>query len=457
MKQALLIIAFILIGILPAAAEDLSAMVARELSDGTYEGISSARMQRPSTKGEHDPSIRFMESSLQRQPSAPIASITLATHDSLPLTLNDDVAYFIHFFQTRGKETYSRWLASSTRYLPVMKDILRREGLPETLVYVAMIESGFKLHARSVANAVGPWQFMAGTGQRYALRIDQWVDERRDPVKATMAAAMYFKDLYALFNQDWYLAAAGYNAGENKILRAIDRYDSMDFWELCKGDYLKQETKQYVPKLLAAAIIAQNPEKYGFTKTIILPVTEYDTALLTSQTDLGLVARLTGTSLQTIRELNPSLLQNSTPPDYRDFMLKIPKGTKEDFERGIAGVPPEERYKITARAERPVARSKKVASPQAGHPAETVEHPKGVPAAAEVLVPEEKQVLTKLPDTMVSKLYYTVRRGDTVTAIARRFKVPAAMIEAWNNIKSTVLVPGHQLVVARYETKESIH
>ena len=172
---------------------------------------------------------------------------------------------------------------------------------------------------------------------------------------------------------------------------------------------------------------------------------------------MGLVARLTGTSLQTIRELNPSLLQNSTPPDYRDFMLKIPKGTKEDFERGIAGVPPEERYKITARAERPVARSKKVASPQAGHPAETVEHPKGVPAAAEVLVPEEKQVLTKLPDTMVSKLYYTVRRGDTVTAIARRFKVPAAMIEAWNNIKSTVLVPGHQLVVARYETKESIH
>jgi membrane-bound lytic murein transglycosylase D len=118
----------------------------------------------------------------------------------------------------------------------MMKEILRKEGLPDELVYVAMIESGFQLNARSWANAVGPWQFMSATGRRYSLRIDQWVDERKDPVKATMAAAMYLKDLYGMFKNDWYLAAAGYNAGENKIFRAIDKYDTSDFWELSKGE-----------------------------------------------------------------------------------------------------------------------------------------------------------------------------------------------------------------------------
>src|SRR5450631_2696483 len=183
----------------------------------------------------------------------------------IPLALNSKVEYFLYYFQTSGKQSFSRWLSRSSRYLPMMKDILKREGMPEDLVYVAMIESGFQMHARSWASAVGPWQFVSDTGRRYSLRIDQWVDERKDPVKATTAAALYLKELYGIFNGNWYLAAAGYNAGENKILRAISMYNTSDFWEISRGSYLKRETKEYVPKLLAAAIIAKDPARYGFS------------------------------------------------------------------------------------------------------------------------------------------------------------------------------------------------
>src|SRR5512138_2640421 len=181
----------------------------------------------------------------------------------IPLTLNSKVEYFVRYFQTSGRNAFSRWLSRSERYIPMMKEVLKKEGLPEDLVYLAMIESGFSPHAYSVAAAVGPWQFMSATGKRYALRIDQWIDERRDPLKSSVAAALYLKELYSLFNNDWYLAAAGYNAGENKILRAIDMYNTRDFWEISRGSYLKRETKDYVPKLLAAAIIAKEPAKYG--------------------------------------------------------------------------------------------------------------------------------------------------------------------------------------------------
>jgi len=198
----------------------------------------------------------------------------------LPLALNDKVEHFITLFQTKGRATFAGWLQRSTRYLPMMHEVLRREGLPEELVYLAMIESGFRLHARSIASAVGPWQFMPATGRRYSLRIDQWVDERRDPVKATVAAAMYLKDLYGMFNGDWHLATAGYNAGENKIMRAMDKYDTSDFWELSKGSYLKRETKEYVPKLLAAAIIAKDPAKYGFAEVTAMPLIESDTVII---------------------------------------------------------------------------------------------------------------------------------------------------------------------------------
>lgn len=383
----------------------------------------------------------------------------------LPLTLNSQVEYFIKQFQGRSKASFARWLSRSTRYLPMMKAVMRKEGLPEDLVYVAMIESGFTLHARSVANAVGPWQFMSATGRRYSLRIDQWIDERKDPVKATMAAAMYLKDLSGMFNGDWYLATAGYNAGENKIFRAIDKYNTSDFWELTKGSYLKRETKDYVPKLLAAAIVAKDPARYGFAEAVAVPQIEFDTVTLPGRTDLELVARLTGTTYQSIRELNPALRHWSTPPNYPDFELRIPKGTKARFEAEYAKIGEQERFsektlytRYTAGrkdSQQTVARRFNIS---AGELAELNGLGRKERVAGKTLIVPARQSVDfasegKQPQQSDVR-YYTVRKGDTLTALARRFKVSTKLLAAWNNLKGkTALAPGKRLIVARKATE----
>lgn len=389
----------------------------------------------------------------------------LPTSD-LPLTLNSQVEYFIKQFQGKSRTSFARWLTRSTRYLPMMKEVLRKEGLPEDLVYVAMIESGFTLHARSVANAVGPWQFMSATGRRYSLRIDQWIDERKDPVKATMAAAMYLKDLSGMFNGDWYLATAGYNAGENKIFRAIDKYNTSDFWELTKGSYLKRETKDYVPKLLAAVIVAKDPARYGFGEITAIPQIEYDTVVLPGRTDLELVARLTGTTYQSIRELNPALRHWSTPPNYPDFELRIPKGSKARFEAEYAKIPEQERFsekplytRYTASrkdSQTSVARRFRISVGELaelnglGRKDRVAGKTLIVPARQSVDFAREGRKTADKPDIR----YYTVRKGDTLHALARRFKVSAKLLAAWNNLHAkAILAPGKRLIVAKNATE----
>lgn len=387
----------------------------------------------------------------------------------LPLTLNSQVEYFIKQFQGRSKASFARWLTRSTRYLPMMKEVLRKEGLPEDLVYVAMIESGFTLHARSVASAVGPWQFMSATGRRYSLRIDRWIDERRDPVKATMAAAMYLKDLSTMFNGDWYLATAGYNAGENKIFRAIDKYDTSDFWELSKGSYLKRETKDYVPKLLAAAIVAKDPARYGFSEVVAIPQVEYDTVALPGRTDLELVARLTGTTYQSIRELNPALLHWSTPPNYPGFELRVPRGTKARFEAEYAKIAEQERYSEKPLYTRYSASRKDSQQSVARRFNISVNElaalngldRKERVAGKTLMVPVRQTVdfanEGKQAPKQAEIRYYTVRKGDTLTALARRFKVSAKLLASWNNLKGKMaLAPGKRLIIARTDAASRI-
>jgi membrane-bound lytic murein transglycosylase D len=390
----------------------------------------------------------------------------------IPLTVNSKVEYFINFFQTSGRKSFAKWLSRSERYIPMMRQILKKEGLPEDLVYLAMIESGFSPHAYSVANAVGPWQFISGTGKRYSLRIDSWIDERRDPIKSTMAAAMYLKELYSLFNKDWYLAAAGYNAGENKILRAIDMYNSRDFWQLTQGTYLKRETKDYVPKLLAAAIIAKDPARYGFADVAYLPPIEFDMVVIPSRTDLELIARTTGVSRENIRELNPELRKWCTPPDYPNYELKLPKGTKDTFLREYAKIPEDKRieekiaylrYKagrkdtLASISRRFNVKPEEIAElnhigsstrlrgrvlllpARADTSVASVEAPRRVPA---VEPRKAKKEFVK---------YYTVKHGDTLKAVARRFNVSEKIIAAWNNLKGRMkLNPGKRIIVAKF-------
>jgi membrane-bound lytic murein transglycosylase D len=385
----------------------------------------------------------------------------------IPLTLNSKVEYFINFFQVSGRNWFAKWLSRSERYLPMMQEVLKKNGLPVDLVYLAMIESGFSTHAQSHASAVGPWQFISGTGKRYSLRIDQWIDERRDPLKSTVAAALYLKDLYSIFNKDWYLAAAGYNAGENKILRAIGMYNSSDFWQLTEGSYLKRETKDYVPKLLAAAIIAKEPAKYGFADVAYLPPLEFDTVSIPSRTDLDLVARILNVPVNTIRELNPALRTWCTPPDYPGYELKLPKGTGPLFMSHYGKIPPEERYLVrTSYAQHKVRRGETletIARRYGTSSAElaTLNDLQGrrllrgrtlrVPVSVEGV--DTSKALVPTPskqgaDKVVAK-YYTIKRGDTLTSIARRFNISSQTIVSWNNLKhKATLQPGKKIIVA---------
>jgi len=267
----------------------------------------------------------------------PTPSELSTTHDEaieakayhVPVLLNNSVEAYIEYFSTRGKSTFQRWLDNSAPYLQPMQEIFRKKNLPEELAYVAMIESGFDSSAVSVAKAAGPWQLMPDTARRYGLRSDRWVDERRDPIKSSRAAAQYLRDLHSRFGS-WPLVLAAYNAGTGKVQRAMLRTGSTDFWDLKQSAYLRRETKGYVPKFIAAALIARDPAAYGFRVPGVLPL-RYDEVVIPESTDLGIVAYWTESTYETIKSLNPEIRGGVTPPDDPRYLLKIPEGKKKIF------------------------------------------------------------------------------------------------------------------------------
>lgn len=309
---------------------------------------------------------------------------------SIPSILNDKVKSFIDLFQTKADSYFTRSLARSQAYEGMMKKILREKNLPEELFYLALIESGYNPYAQSRAKATGIWQFMNRTGKRYGLKVDKWVDERRDPEKSTYAAAEYLKDLYEMFNC-WYLAAAGYNAGEGKVLQAMKRAKSQDFWEISKHRYLKRETKQYVPMFLAAMIIAQDPGKYGFSNIDYHPPLVYEKVAVPPGTRLDRIARAAETDLEELRALNPALRRDKTPPQAASFEINLPPGKKEVFERNFSRV-----FKLDPRTARK----------------------------------------------------HQIRRGDTLGQIAKKYRVDVQEICEGNEITpKTILRPGDTLLL----------
>jgi len=263
----------------------------------------------------------------------------------IPIVINAKVEQFIQYFQTTIRDKFATWLARSEKYIPFMKNLLKEHGLPEDLVYMALIESGFDPYAYSRSKASGLWQFIRWTGKRYGLRVDWWVDERRDPEKSTIAAAKYLKDLYETF-ECWYLVAAGYNAGEYKIIRAMKRYRTEDFWKLTKYRYLKRETKNYVPQMIAAALIAKDPEKYGFTDVEYAEPLQYEKVKVPELTALSLVAKACETSLKEIKDLNPELKRGVTPPNELEYEIKIPSGKKDLFLKNLEALGPLEPFEF---------------------------------------------------------------------------------------------------------------
>jgi peptidoglycan lytic transglycosylase D len=395
----------------------------------------------------------------------------------IPIVINDQVEYFIDYFQTKIRNRFSLWLSRSTRYFPMMKKILNEYALPEDLVYLAMIESGFSTKAYSRAHAAGPWQFIRETGERYGLRVNSWVDERKDPIKSTRAAAKHLSDLFDRFGS-WYLAAAGYNAGEGKISRALVLYNAQNYWEITADHcrYIKEETKQYVPKMIAAALIAKEPEKYGFVNIPYYPPLSYEEATVPGNIELKEVAAACGVDVETIVDLNPELKRWITPPGVSSYTLRIPDGTKEKLTENYAQlIKPKP---VVAYAEHRVKKGERLTSiakrygvkasliarinrikvkgrlnpglvlliPQKGIPQEATTEIESLDRENHIEKTASQQASRSVPEKKVSlktkngndkedhlrRIHYKVKKGDSLFSIAEKFDVEISMIKKWN-------------------------
>jgi len=251
-----------------------------------------------------------------------------------PVEYNKEVRHWIKYFQGSGRLAFSRWLSRSSRYLPSINKIFKEEGLPTDLAYIAMIESGLTSHAVSHAKAVGPWQFIASTGERFGLETNWWLDERRDFQKSTRAAAKYLKHLYSMFDC-WNLAAASYNAGENRIARAMAKYQTRDFWEIARLGVLARETNNYVPKLIATMLIAKTPSLYGFKNIQKQKPLEFEYIYVPGGTRLETLASQAGLSKSSLKELNPELIRGYIPVQAGGREIRIPEGTAQRVSKAL--------------------------------------------------------------------------------------------------------------------------
>ena len=400
-----------------------------------------------------------------------------------PLVYHPRVEYWLRYFTTgEGREIFARWLSRSGRYETMIRQILRQEGLPEDLLYLAMIESGFNPSAYSRARAAGVWQFIPSTGRKFGLSADWWADERRDPEKSTWAAVRYLHELYLRFGR-WHLAAASYNAGEGKIQRAIDTFETEDYWELLDYPFLRNETKDYLPKMIAAAIIAKNPERFGFTNVTLEPPLEYDTVKVPDATDLRVIARCAGTTFQEILRLNPDLLRWCTPPG-RSWEVHVPKGAADAFKLAFAEIPRSERLTFRRHLVRSgetlsqVARSyhtsasvimqmngmKSVHKLRAGQ-ALIIPVPEGAapPVLAEIeRAPARKAaprqtVAAAPPAKGAKKITYTIQSGDSLWAISQAYGVSVQQLKAWNGIKNHYeLRPGETVTLYTNQPRATV-
>jgi len=364
------------------------------------------------------------------------------------------VQYYLNFFKTKGRERMGVWLTRMPRYEPMIRERLQQEGLPGDLVYLALIESGFSNSATSRSRAVGMWQFMKGTAKLYGLRVDSWVDERRDPYRATDAAARHLKSLNARFGS-LYLACAAYNAGAGKVSRGLIRLpdeeaDSINtdatFFRLYDTKLLRRETKDYVPKLIAAALIAKEPARYGFEVTRTDPPA-YDSIVVPTMTGLDVIAKLADTTVAAIRELNPQYLRLATPPGVPS-VVRVPAGRGVSTEAGYAALPAKRRVTfvehVVASGETMggIARRYHVSSRLLADANPKLKARRLRPGQI-VVVPTGGAISSSVARRMADPVtpadasptgYHRVRWGETLSSIAKDFGVRQADLKRWNEL-----------------------
>ncbi len=400
-----------------------------------------------------------------------------------PVTYNTEVAGWINYFTGNGRKYFKKWLSRMYLYITYIRDQFRKNDLPQDLAYLPLIESGFNVRARSPAWAVGMWQFMATTGRKYGLKINYWIDERRDPWKSTEAAIKYLKDLYGMFD-DWYLAIAAYNAGEGKIRRAIRRYGTRDFWTLKKYRYIKRETANYVPKFIAALLIAKCPSCFGFEVEDTGPLM-VEKVKLPFPVDLYLVSELTDVRLDEILFYNPELRHWVTPPNYPGYQLKLPPGKGEILLSSLKKMDKKviaSRYQKYRKKEREktfvryrirwgetlshIARRYRV-SIRTLMRINHIRNPRRVRAGRRILIPVVRgRTLTYYTNGRYkyrsagrkhhrrsysdsSSFRYRVRRGDSLWSIARRFGVSVKDLKRWNRIRGNYIRVGQILTIRK--------
>jgi membrane-bound lytic murein transglycosylase D len=400
----------------------------------------------------------------------------------IPVVVNDDVVRWMRYFTGSGRKYYARYLSRAPRYRPMMIAKLKAAGLPEDLVYLSMIESGYNPHAYSHADAAGLWQFIESTGRLYHLRIDWWVDERRDPARSTDAAIELLSDLHTMFD-DWPLAWAAYNTGPGRVQRAIDNAGSRDFWVIERGSYLHSETENYVPKIMAAAIIGHHPERYGFAGIEGQPELAYEVARVDGTVDLEVLAKCAGISLAELQELNPALRRWATPSE--GYELRVPVGRTASFLASLAEVPAEERITVVRHTVRrgetlakiadrydtsvsQLAKANRLKDADVIHVGQvlvvpTKDRPVPPPHATAVAAKTEDADATARSQTReattapapkpaakkatTSKVKYTVRRGDTLSGIAARHGVALSDVQKWNGIRDASAIQAGQVLV----------
>jgi membrane-bound lytic murein transglycosylase D len=405
--------------------------------------------------------------------------------EDLPLELNQDVLVNLNYFLNDARGFMTRSLGRGQKYIPMMKAILRQKGLPEDLVYLALIESGFRTDAVSTAAAVGPWQFIASTGRRYGLAIDEWVDERMDPVKSTYAAADYLTALHDMFNS-WPLAIAAYNSGEGRIQRGMRQAEVENFWDMAKNGDLAAETRRYVPSFLAAAIIAKDPGAYGL-EVAPSPPDAWEDVVVPDPIDLDLAAKLSGSTLERLKELNPHLKRLTIPPDQQNFVLRVPQGTTAGFYRAYAALPASQRTRgliiytarrgdtvekvaeshgLTAEVVRGynslegsrLARGQELVLPPSMPPATaTAAAPQPVQAArrsaaarpgeARAAAAPRRTTASAASAPVINTISHRVRKGDTISDLARLYGVPAEQIRGDNSLASNDIREGQVLAI----------
>lgn len=372
----------------------LAVLLAVFVSSCTTQRVNTANNGAPQRIVDRDESGKDIGSFHLSDPEGP--KVVDQELENIPSEVNPLVEKWITYFQGRGRPHMERYLSRSTRYEKLMKKVLRDNGLPEDIFYIAMIESGFSSKATSHASAVGYWQFIRGTGKRYGLRIDRLVDERRDPVMATQAAADYFRGLYSVFGS-WYLAMASYNVGENRVKREVMNHYTRDFWELAKKKRLPSETINYIPKYIAAKLIAKNPAQFGFGDVDYMPAIEFDSIAVTRPVNLRVMAEKMNYNYEDFKALNPKY-KGEVAPMYGEVLdLRIPVGQKE--------------LAITAASES---------------------------------VAEKVEYVADAGDTQI----YRIRSGDSLYSVARKYRTTVAYLRDINDIqKGKLLKIGMKLQV----------